>query len=133
MTRLRLGRYLAEVAALVGAAVAVMQLLPDGVLPSGQRLDASLGVMVVGLVEAVVYPVVGQAMIAHPDRVIGRWLLSVLGKLGFLFACAATAIVLPWASARTFLLSMGVSFVILSLHQVLRLVQLSDGLQEKEG
>ena len=133
MTRLRLGRYLAEAAALMGAAVALIHLLPADVLSSGQRFPASLGVLAAGFVEAVAYPVVGQAMIAHPDRVIGRWLLSVLGKLGFLFACAALALVLAGTSAKAFLVSMGVSFVILSLHQVLRLVQLSDALQEKEG
>ena len=126
MTGLMMGRYVLEWGAILVVCVTPIFLLPQDVLDAGKRLPAVLGVAVAGIAEIVVYVAVGQAMLTHPERVIGRWVFAVIGKLFFFGAGAALVALFQSEGLKPFLLALGCSFLVLSFHQVFRIVQMAD-------
>ena len=126
MTGLKIKRYGLEWAAILAVTVAPVYLLPTSILASGVRQPIILGILIAGVAEFVVYLAVGQAMLAQPSRVIGRWILSIFGKLCFFGMASAVVAVADGRSLPPFLLALGVSFLFFSCHQVIRLVRVSD-------
>jgi len=134
---LRLGRYLVEwcLLMLLGALVGELARETVGGTEAVGDFRASVlwALAVVGVADPVIYVTVARGLVVDPEKFMVNWGLSVLGKFAWIGVAGLSVNAAGAVTREVFLIGMAGSFVVLSTHQVFRLVRLADAERMQEA
>lgn len=119
-------RYLAEWAGLFVVLLLGVVLLPRFGVTSRKAWSLGYGVGIAGIGALPVYGIVAKGLVTDPGSFMNRWFASMSYKLVAFAVLVGVVLWLNVLERREFLLALGAAFPVFSLHQVVRLVLLSD-------